>query len=392
MSADTEISEDRGDVELHAAADRMLAMLAPAAERDVRQRSEGEVVVCQVLRGFSRRATKRPRPRGNVVPLILAMLALLLGLPTAQQAAEAPPPGGRMYRIGYLGESTPDQARFLRPLWDSLRSRGYVEGRNLVIEQRFAGFRYDRLPDLAAELVRLNLDVIAAGGQPAIAALKQATPTVPIVMTWSIDPVGTGFIASLARPGGNITGLTLSTGPEFMAKQLEILNEVVPKRPRVAILRQTGRAGAETAALESAARKLGLTILFADVRTPTDLEGAFATMTRSRAGAFLILGGPMTFASRQQIADLTVQHRLPGIHLFREYAEAGLLLAFGASRKATNERAATYIDKILKGARPADLPVEEPSTFELIINLKTAKALGLTIPQSVLVRADEVLR
>jgi ABC-type uncharacterized transport system substrate-binding protein len=144
--------------------------------------------------------------------------------------------------------------------------------------------------------------------------------------------------------------------------------------------------------LLSAARKLSLTILFADVRTPNDLEGAFVTMTRSQASAFLILGGPMTFASRQQIADLAVQHRLPGIHLFREYAEAGLLLAYGASRKATHERAATYIDKILKGARPVDLPVEEPSTFELIINLKTAKALGLTIPQPVLLRADEILQ
>ena len=173
---------------------------------------------------------------------------------------------------------------------------------------------------------------------------------------------------------------------------MEILNEVVPKRSRVAILRQVGRTGTEPAALESAARKLGLTIMFADVRTPGDLDGAFATMARNRAGAFLILGGPMTFASRQQIADLAVQHRLPGIHLFREYAEAGLLLSFGASRKATNQRAVIYIDKILKGARPADLPVEEPSTFELIINLRTARALGLTIPQSVLVRADEVLR
>ncbi len=314
--------------------------------------------------------------------------AVLLTAPLSAGA----PPAGRVYRIGYLAESGPEQAPFLGILWESLRELGYVEGRNLVIERRFAAFRYDRLPDLAAELVRLKLDLIATGGTPAIAALKQATTTVPIVMTWSIDPVGAGFIASLARPGGNITGLTLSTGPEFMAKQLEILNEVVPKRSRVAILRQTGRAGAEPAALESAARKLGLTILFADVRTPRDLEGAFATMTRSRAGAFLILGGSMTFASRQQIADLAVQHRLPGIHLFREYAEAGLLLTFGASRKATNQRAATYIDKILRGAKPADLPVEQPTKFELVINMKTAKALGLTIPQSLLQRADELIQ
>jgi len=329
-----------------------------------------------------------PEPRGRIVPLILAMLALLL---VARHAADAQP-AGRVYRLGYLGEGRSEDAPLLRPLWDGLRELGYVAGGNLVIEQRYAEFKYERMPDLAAELVRLKPDVLVTGGTPAIAALKQATATVPIVMSWSIDPVGAGFISSLARPGGNITGSTLSTGPEFIAKQLEILNEVVPKRSRVAILRQIGRAGSEPAAVESAARKLGLTIIFADVRSPGDLEGAFATMARNRAGAFLILEGPMTFASRRQIADLAVRHRLPGIHLFREYAEAGLLLSFGASRKATNQRAVIYIDKILKDSRPADLPVEEPSTFELIINLKTAQALGLTIPQSVLVRADEVLR
>ena len=347
--------------------------------------------MCQVIGGSARVVTKRAKPRCSIVPLILAMLTLLLALPTPRHAAAAQP-AGRVYRLGYLGEGRSADASLLRPLFDGLRELGYVEGRNLVIEQRYAEFRYERMLDLAAELVRLKPDVLVTGGTPAIAALKQATTTVPIIMTWSIDPVGAGFITSLARPGGNITGSTLSTGPEFMAKQLEILNEVVPKRSRVAILRQIGRTGTEPATLESAARKLGLTIVFVDVRTPSDLEGAFTKMTRTRAGAFLILGGPMTFASRQQIADLAVQHRLPGIHLFREYAEAGLLLSFGASRKTTNQRAVIYIDKILKGARPADLPVEEPSTFELIINLKTAKALGLTIPQSVLVRADEVLR
>jgi len=266
-----------------------------------------------------------------------------------------------------------------------------VEGRNLVVERRFAAFQYDRLPDLAAELVRLKPDVILTGGNPSIAAVKQATATVPVVMAWAIDPVGAGLVTSLARPGGNITGSSLSTGPEFMAKQLEILNEVVPKVSRVAILRQTGRAGAETGALESAARKRGLTILFADVRTPSDIEGAFAAMTRSRAGALLVLGGGMTYMSRQQIADLAVQHRLPGIHLFRAYAEAGLLLTYGPDPAAQYRGVATYIDKILKGARPADLPIQEPTQFELVINLKTAKALGLTIPPSLLQRADQVI-
>ncbi len=211
-------------------------------------------------------------------------------------------------------------------------------------------------------------------------------------MVGTIDPVGTGLVTSLGRPGGNITGSTLTTGPEFIAKQLEILNEVVPKLSRVAIFRQTGRSGAETAALESAARKLGLTIRFADIRTPNDIEGAFAAMTRSRAGAFLILGGGLTYVSRQQIADLAVQHRLPGIHLLREYAEAGLLLTYGPNAEALWRHAAIYVDKILKGAKPADLPIEQPTKFELVINLKTAKALGLTIPPSLLQRADEVIR
>jgi putative tryptophan/tyrosine transport system substrate-binding protein len=208
---------------------------------------------------------------------------------------------------------------------------------------------------------------------------------------WAVDPVGAGLVTSLARPSGNITGASLDFDPEFIAKQLEMLNEVVPKLSRVGILRQTGRAGAETGALESAARKLALTILFADVRTSNDIQGAFATMTRSRAGAFLILGGSMTWASRQQIADLAVQHRLPGIHLLREYAEAGLLLTYGPSSVAQYRRAATYVDKILRGAKPGDLPVERPTKFELVINLRTAKALGLTIPPSLLQRADQVI-
>ena len=297
-----------------------------------------------------------------------------------------------MYRIGYLFDGLPDQASSIRGAFEeSLRELGYVEARNLLVERRYAAFKYDRLPDLAAELVRLKPDVIVTGGNPSIAALKQATTTVPIVMAWAIDPVGTGLVTSLTRPGGNITGSTLSTGPEFIATQLEILNEIVPRLSRVAILRQTGRSGAETTALESAARKLGLTILFADVRTPNDIEGAFATMTRSRAGAFLILGGSMTYVSRQQIADLAVQHRLPGIDLLREYAEAGLLLTYGPNAVAQYRRTASYVDKILKGAKPADLLVQLPTKFDLVINLKTAKALGLAIPPLLLGRADQLI-
>jgi len=266
-----------------------------------------------------------------------------------------------------------------------------VEGRNLVIDRRYAAFKHDRLPELAADLVRLKPDVIVTGGTPNIAALKHATTTIPVVMTYAPDPVGEGLITSLRRPGGNITGMSVTTGPEFIAKQMEILKEAVPKLSRVGILRHTGRAGTETAAIESAARKLTMTVTFADVRIPNDIEGAFAAMTRSRADAFLILGGSVTWANRQQIADLAVQHRLPGIHFFREYAEAGLLLTYGVNFVAQFRRAAIYVDKILRGAKPADLPVEEPTQFELVINLKTAKALGLTIPPSVLLRADHVI-
>jgi ABC-type uncharacterized transport system substrate-binding protein len=319
---------------------------------------------------------------------LLTSLASALAVPVAAGAQ-----AGKVYRVGYLFESQPPDPTPgpLRAFENALRDMGYVEWRNLVVERRFAGFKWDRLPALAAELVRLKPDVILTGGSPSIGALKQATTTIPIVMAWSIDPVGAGFVTSLARPGGNITGLSLTTGPEFIVKQLEILSQIVPKLSRLAILRQPGRSGAETAALESAAQQLGLAILFADVRSSNDLAGAFATMTRSRAGAFLILGGSMTWASRQQIADLAVQHRLPGIHLLREYAEAGLLLTYGQSSTAQYRRAALYIDKILKGTQPADLPIEEPSKFELVINLKTAKAIGLTIPPSLLLRADQVI-
>jgi putative ABC transport system substrate-binding protein len=312
-----------------------------------------------------------------------------LAAPLAAGAQQA----GRVYRVGYLFESNPPDPSPapVKAFEDALREMGYVEGRNLVVERRYAAFKYDRLPELAADLVRLKPDVIVTSGNPSIAALKHATTTVPVVMAWSVDPVGAGLITSLARPGGNITGTSLTPGPEFIAKQLETLNEAVPKLYRVGILRQTGRVGAETGAIESAARKFAMTVMFADVRIPTDIEGAFAAMTRSRAGAFLILGGSMTWTHRQQIADLAVQHRLPGIHLFREYAEAGLLLAYGASPVAQYRRAATYIDKILQGAKAADLPVEEPTKFELTINMKTAKALGLTIPPSLLARADQII-
>jgi putative tryptophan/tyrosine transport system substrate-binding protein len=318
---------------------------------------------------------------------LTVVLALsLLAAPLAAETQQA----GKVYRLGHFFEGVrivPDPPP-MKALEEHLRELGYVEGRNLVIERRYAAFKYDTLPELAADLVRLKPDVIVTSGNPSIAALKHATTTIPVVMAWSVDPVGTGLINSLARPGGNITGTTMTTGPDFTAKQLETLNAAVPKLSRVGILRQAGRAGAETGAIESAARKLAMTVVFADVRVPTDIEGAFAAMTRSRAGAVLILGGSMTWTRRQEIADLAMQHRLPSIHSFREYAEAGVLLAYGTSPVAHYRHAAIYVDRILRGAKASDLPVEQPTKFELTINMKTAKALGVTIPLSLLLRAD----
>jgi putative ABC transport system substrate-binding protein len=319
---------------------------------------------------------------------LLASLAGVLVAPLAVEAQQA----AKVYRLGWLSDGPQTPSAMSVAFEDTLRELGYVEGRNLVIDRRYAAFNYDRLPELAADLVRLNPDVIVGGGNLIIAALKHATTTIPIVMTYAIDPVGAGLITSLARPGENITGMSATTSPEFIAKQPEILNEAVPKLSRVGILVQHGRSiGPETAAIESAARKLAITVLFADVRIPNDIEGAFAAIIRSRAGGLLILGGSVTWTNRQQIADLAVKHRLPGIHFFREYAEAGLLLSYGINFVAQFRRAAVYVDKILKGAKPGDLPMEQPTKFELIINLKTAKALGLTIQPSLLARADHVI-
>ena len=311
-----------------------------------------------------------------------------IAAPLAADAQQAT----KVYRLGYLSEGRPPA---LSAPWmafmDTLRELGYVEGKTLVIDRRFAEYNYERLPELAAELMRLQPDVLVAGGTLNIAALKHATTAVPIVMIYAPDPVGDRLVASLQRPGGNITGLSITTGPEFIAKQLEILKEAAPKISRVGVLRNIGRVGTETAAIESAARKVALTVFFVDVRDVSEVGGAFADMTRSRADGLLILGGNVTWTAQQQIADLAIQRRLPAIHFFREYAEAGLLLTYGVNFVVHFRRAATYVDRILRGIKPADLPVEQPTKFELVINLKTAKALGLTIPPSLLGRADQVI-
>ena len=325
----------------------------------------------------------------------LRRLAAALILLVAPLAVEAQQPA-KVYRLVFLSEGRPADppssvAGPLKAFEEALQELGYVQGRNLMIDRRYAEFKRDRLPELAAEVVRLKPDVIVTGGTANLAALKRATTTIPIVMMWAPDPVGDGLIASLRRPGGNITGLSATTGPEFIAKQLEILKETVPRLSRLGVLRDVGRAGTETAAIESAARRLAMTVLFADVRAPADVEGAVAAINRSRAEALLILGGSVTWTTRQRIAELAVQHRLPGIHFFREYAEAGLLMTYGINFVVQHQRAAIYVGKILSGAKPGDLPVEEPTKFELVINLKTARALALTIAPSLLLRADHVI-
>ncbi len=314
---------------------------------------------------------------------LAATLALgLLAAPLAAPAQQAP---GKTARIGVLGRvSLPFDA-----FREGLRELGYVEGQNIAIEYRFADGKDERLPGLAAELVRLKVDVIVAVSPPATEAAKQATSTIPIVFPVSGDPVAEGFVASLARPGGNLTGLA-TIGPELLGKQLELLKAVAPKVSRVAMLQNPSQQVQRQA--EDAARALGVQLQVLKARTPSEIEAAFAAMRSQRAGGVLVMRDSVFFAQRTQIVALAAKSRLPAVYGFREQAEAGGLMAYGASTPQLFRRAATYVDKILKGAKPADLPVEQPTKFELVITLKTAKELGLTIPPSLLGQADQVIQ
>jgi putative ABC transport system substrate-binding protein len=313
------------------------------------------------------------------------------GLVIARSVAEAQP-AAKVYRVGVLLVATAETvAPLVRALTEGLRDLGYVEGRNVVFERRYADGRLERLPDLAAELVRLRVDVIVTGSNIHVAAVQRATATIPIVFVAVGDPVGSGFIANLARPGGNVTGLTSEASREIQAKNLALLKEIVPGLSRVGVLGQVLSQDG-FAALEAAARQLNVALEVVDVRSPDDFEGAFAAMVGKRVGAVIVGGGPLTYMRRQQIADLALKHRLPAIQVLNEFAQAGLLMSYGPNLPDMYRRAARYVDKILRGAKPAELPVEQPSKFELVINLKTARALGLTIPQSLLLRADEVIQ
>jgi putative ABC transport system substrate-binding protein len=322
--------------------------------------------------------------------IIRAVLAVVVGLCLLGTPLAAQPPPGKTARIGLLG----DVPSFLREAFrQGLRELGYVEGQNITIEHLSPDWRYERLPALAAELVRIKVDVIVTASPAATEAARQATGTIPIVFTVSGDPVGEGSVASLARPGGNVTGLA-TIGPELVGKQLEMLKAVAPKVARVAVLGNPTNKGYSRALREARgpARALGMQLLVLEARTPSEIEAAFATMSRQRADGVLVARDAVFREQRAQIVALAATKRLPAVYGLREEAEAGGLVAYGASVPQLYQRAATYVDKILKGAKPTHLPVEQPTKFELVINLKTAKALGLTIPPSLLAQADQVIQ
>ena len=332
---------------------------------------------------------KRPRrPKWLGLSVIAFVLLVAGAVAPAQQPAKIP-------RIGYLtGVPLSANSARVEAIHQGLRELGYVEGKNIVIEYRSAEGKLDRLPALAAELVRLKVDIIVSAGLGPTRALKDATTTIPIVMTNDGDPVGTGIVASLARPGGNITGLS-TLAPELSGKRLELLKEIIPRLSRVAVFRTSTQPGNAPVLkeLDLAAGALKVKLQYLDVLDPKDIDTAFRAAVKGRAEAVLmILAGAVASAHRTEIADLAVKNRLPVMYPESRYVEAGGLMFYGVNLLDLDRRAATYVDKILKGRTPADLPVEQPMKFEFIVNLKAAKAIGLTIPPNVLVRADKVIR
>jgi len=327
---------------------------------------------------------------GGALTLIVTLTLATLAAPLtagAQQPAKVP-------RIGVLHASTPAATsdRF-EAFKQGLREHGYVEGQSIILERRFGEARVERISDLAAELVRIKVDVIVTSTDLGIAAVKQQTQTIPIVMANSTDPVATGFVASLARPGGNVTGFSTMV-PELSAKRLELLKEAVPGLSRVAIIWNPDVRGGvlDYKETEGAARSLRLQLQSVEVSRADDFNRAFSAVTNGRAEALIVSGNPLAFANRSQIVSLAQKNRLPSMYAQREFADAGGLMAYGPNTVELWRRAATYVDKILKGAKPGDLSVEQPNKFELVINLKAAKVLGLTIPQSLLRRADHVIQ
>jgi len=327
---------------------------------------------------------------GDLSILFVVVLLAVAVIAEAQQPAKIP-------RVGYLtNESLSALSARTEAFRQGLRELGQIEGKNIVLEWRDAEGKLDRLNELAVELVRLRVDVIVTAGGQATRSAKEATMTIPIVMTQDRDPVSEGFIASLARPGGNITGLS-RVAPELSGKQLELLKEIIPRLSRVAVLvslTQSSRTRTQTLKeIEVAAGAFGVKLQYLDVQSLKEIEAAFRAARKGQADAVLwLVSGPIGGTQRSRIAELAVQSRLPAIYEQAEYVEAGGLMSYGVSFTDLDRRAATYVDKILKGAKPADLPVEQPKKFEFIVNLKAAKQIGLTIPPNVLARADRVIR
>jgi putative ABC transport system substrate-binding protein len=318
----------------------------------------------------------------------ITLLGGLVAWPVTARAEQV----GKVYTIGIFSAGAPTNGTTVTVLPDALRALGWIEGKNVAFELRFAENRLERLPELAAELVHLNVDVIVALGTLAPLAAKRATSTIPIVMTSAGDPLGSGLVASLARPGGNVTGMSLMA-PDLGGKRLELLKELSPGLARVAVLWNAAnpypaRVFKET---QAAGRTLGIEVQSLEVRSANDFDGAFEAARTQRPDALITVEDPLTVDYRKRIADFAVANRLPSLYGFREFAIAGGLMSYGANIADLVRRAAGYVDKLLKGAKPADLPVEQPTTFELIINLKTAKALGLQVPPTLLARADEII-
>jgi putative ABC transport system substrate-binding protein len=322
---------------------------------------------------------------------LLTSLAGALAAPLAAGAQQA----GKVSLIGYLAADLAANTHRLDAFRQGLRDLGYVEGQNIVIESRSAEGDLARLAALAAELVRLKVDVLVGDSTPPALAAKHATRTIPIVLAAAADAMGSGLVASLARPGGNITGLSF-LGPETVAKCLQLLKELVPGITRAAVLSHPGNPSEATRKIilketEVAARALALRLQFFEARGPDDFERVFSEMTRARAGGLAVLTSIMFFSERERLVEFAAKYRLPAVYPWREPVDTGGLLAYGPNLPDLSRRAAGYVDRILKGAKPADMPVEQPIKFELVINLKTAKALGLTIPPSLLARADQVI-
>jgi putative ABC transport system substrate-binding protein len=344
---------------------------------------------------FSARATVQPdipRRALSAIGKAVAVATVALALPAAPLAAKAQPTAKTVH-IGILALGSPPDP-YVEGLRERLRELGYIEGQNVGLEFRWAAGRPERLRDLAAELTRLKVDVIVAGGGTAgVQAVKSATTTIPIVMPVVADPVSSGLVESLERPGGNVTGLALPSA-QLSATRLRLFKEAVPRISRIAVVWNPPYPthGPELRQLETTARSLRVRLQPLEVWVPEHLEIAFAAMRSGYANAVVILASPMHYLHLRRIADLAIKSRLPAASDFREFADAGGLLSYGPSLPDLYRRSATYVDKILKGANPADLPIEQPTKFELVVNAKTARALGITISRSLLVRADQVIQ